>query len=522
MDSKGISENKCFTFTWIIENFSYSWHKNGEPIESPAFVLDTMSKTKWRLLVYPRGREETEVEFISFSLGRMTDSNGPEKFEMFKELSFLAEDGSVLKSNGISKNEFEKGTGWCFGEFVKNDEVFKIRKKDYLPEDVLTARCRIWDISGSVKKDGYCFARTRIVVERRSFLWNMKHFSSFTKSICQITSISDGNSFITLNFFPKNGQTNETLISIEASANDQRVKFSTLRLYLVDTSGKKSECLTEEITLDNDIKTASSTFTFSKEKLLENKDRCLLDDVLQLLCECAIANGTILEEVENISYGCHLLMQKGSLVQDDLESKKRETTSLDSTKILKENLESSFEENFLCDTKLKTKTRTFPAHKFILGARSAVFKAMFTNDMRERNCEGVNIEDLDDDTVQRMLQYIYTATVPDLQWDSACNLYTAADKYEILSLKSKCSSFLKSNLTPDNACDLLILADMHQDKDLKSVVQDYILNHRNIFNTNEWELFMERNARLAASLMHLMLKKQMYLQFHQGQRHSLT
>ncbi|GFY68314.1 TD and POZ domain-containing protein 3 [Trichonephila inaurata madagascariensis] len=157
--------------------------------------------------------------------------------------------------------------------------------------------------------------------------------------------------------------------------------------------------------------------------------------------------------------------------------------------------------------KLKTKTRTFPAHKFILGARSPVFKAMFTNDMKERNSECVNIEDLDDDTVQRMLQYMYTATVPDLQWDSACNLYTAANKYVILSLKSKCSSFLKDNLSTDNACDLLILSDMHQDEDLKSRAEEFILNDEEIFDTKEWKLFMKTNVPLAADLMYLKLKK---------------
>ncbi|GFY65737.1 hypothetical protein TNIN_94111 [Trichonephila inaurata madagascariensis] len=102
---------------------------------------------------------------------------------------------------------------------------------------------------------------------------------------------------------------------------------------------------------------------------------------------------------------------------------------------------------------------------------------------------------------------MYTATVPDLQWDSACNLYSATDKYEILSLKSMCSSFLKDNLTQDTACDLLILADMHQDEELKSTAQDYILNHRSIFNTNEWKLFMRMNALLAAELLYLMVKE---------------
>ncbi|GFR08010.1 tdpoz1 [Trichonephila clavata] len=119
---------------------------------------------------------------------------------------------------------------------------------------------------------------------------------------------------------------------------------------------------------------------------------------------------------------------------------------------------------------------------------------MFTNDMREKNSECVYIEDLDDDTVQRMLLYMYTAALPDFKWDIACDLYAATDKYEILCLKNECSSFLKDNLSQDNACDLLILTDMHQDEDLKTAVQDYILIHRSIFNTNEWKRFMKMNG----------------------------
>ncbi|GFR25285.1 tdpoz1 [Trichonephila clavata] len=132
---------------------------------------------------------------------------------------------------------------------------------------------------------------------------------------------------------------------------------------------------------------------------------------------------------------------------------------------------------------------------------------MFNNDMREKNSECVNIDDLDDGTVQTMLLYMYTATVPDFQWDSACNLYAAADKYEILSLKRECSNFLKDSLSSDNACDLLILADMHLDEDLKSSTEEFILNHRGIFNTNEWKLFMKNNAQLAAELLYLTVKE---------------
>ncbi|GFX38473.1 TD and POZ domain-containing protein 4 [Trichonephila clavipes] len=503
-----ICEEKGSTFTWVIENFTFCWQKKGERILSPPFVVDTMWKTKWRLILYPKG-SNTEGNFISFHLERQ-DSKGPENFEICFELSFLGMDGSALVSKGIFRNSFAKDGIFAENEFVKREEVFKIRRKDYLPGGVLTARCRIWNTIRKMTRDGYSLARTRIGVERRSFIWNIKLFSSFQSNMYLINSSSDGNGIITLKLFPVSRDMNETLIRVEVSVSDRTLKFLTLRLYLVDTSGNRTECLSEELAFDDNIKFAypsSFTLSFSKEKLLESKDLYLPNDVLKLYSECAYTTGNVAQEIEKISYGCPLSMQEGNLGSDDFES-----ASLDSIRTLKANLESSYEENLLCDVELKTKTRTFPAHKYVLSARSPVFKAMFTNDMRERNSECVNIEDMSDDTINRMLVYIYTAIVKDLKWESASQLYVAANRYEILSLKSKCSSFLKNNLSPNNACELLILSDMHQDEGLKSDVKEFILKSgSDIVNLNGWNLVLETNPELAQDILGLKQKVKVFL-----------
>ncbi|GFR26005.1 speckle-type POZ protein-like [Trichonephila clavata] len=462
MDGDGFSENKCFTYTWNIENFSYSWQKNGECISSPIFILDTMEKTKWRLELYPKGCLKHSNNFISFFLKRESACRGPEQIDLYFDLSFLATDYSVLTSKGPYRNSFFKGKDWGLVRFVEHEEVLKIRRKGYLPENVLTARCRIW-YDNEANNYGHYFARTRIAVERRSFVWNITQFRSFQESVCEIASASAEQSVITLKFFPSSGQNSETFIRVEVCAHDPKLKISTFRIYLMDTSGNKTKCLNDEILFYEGIRSALFTLTFSKNELMRKKNLYLLNDILQLYCECDIATGIMLDDIETISYGCPPSIEERNLTCDDLKSIKMH---LNSTRILKENLESSYRENLFCDTKLKTITGSFPAHKSILSARSPVFKAMFTHNMREKNSEYVYIEDLNDDTVQRLLQYIYTATLLDLQWDSACNLFAAADKYEILSLKSECSSFLKDNLSRDNACDLLILADRHQDKDL--------------------------------------------------------
>ncbi|GFQ79619.1 TD and POZ domain-containing protein 3 [Trichonephila clavata] len=144
---------------------------------------------------------------------------------------------------------------------------------------------------------------------------------------------------------------------------------------------------------------------------------------------------------------------------------------LKNARSLGEDFETLFTDGTLSDIKLCTETESFPAHSAVLCARSPVFKAMFSDDMKEKIKGSVDIIDLDDDTVRRMLLYMYTDSFEDLQWESAIRLYRSADKYEILSLRGKCSAFLKENLSLTNACDALVLADKHQDKYFKEAVQ---------------------------------------------------
>ncbi|GFS67675.1 hypothetical protein TNCV_4363611 [Trichonephila clavipes] len=96
------------------------------------------------------------------------------------------------------------------------------------------------------------------------------------------------------------------------------------------------------------------------------KNRHLPNDVLQLYCKCASVFGIVLKEIENISYGYPPLIQNGNLINDDLESKKM---FLDSTRILKENQESSYKKNLHCDTKVMRKTGSISAYKSLLSPR---------------------------------------------------------------------------------------------------------------------------------------------------------
>ncbi|GFY77742.1 TD and POZ domain-containing protein 1 [Trichonephila inaurata madagascariensis] len=129
---------------------------------------------------------------------------------------------------------------------------------------------------------------------------------------------------------------------------------------------------------------------------------------------------------------------------------------------------------------------------------------MFANDMKEKTLGFVDITDLDDDTVRLMLLYMYTDKLEDLPWEKAFQLYAASDKYDIASLRSKCSAILKAKLSPSNACQILNLANLHNDGVLKKTLQEYILMQgETIFISEEWKLLMNSNIHLAAETMYL-------------------
>ncbi|GIY03992.1 TD and POZ domain-containing protein 3 [Caerostris extrusa] len=359
----------------------------------------------------------------------------------------------------------------------------------------------MWRSDGKTTENGQIYARTRLGVESRSAVWNIDDFSHLEpyKVISfPIKSTTGNKELMNLDLYLTGGQKFEKVLHFKLTARDPRINMSTIQLSLLDNSGGKTECVKGEVWFNVPEKLHRQfTFQTTRNRLMAAKDVYLPNDVLSVLCECTFSTGVVVQEIEEARYD-----DKDSIPERPLAN------LADELSVLKKNLRSSFEEGFMSDVKLKAKTCSFPAHKVILSARSPVFKAMFSSDMRESMCDSVDIRDMDDETVRRMLQFMYTTDVVDLGWSSASDLYAAADRYEVLTLKEKCSSYLKANLRPSNACAALILADLHHDEGLKRLVQDFILKHSwEVMNSDEWKQMMETDLKLAAETMYLKFKE---------------
>ncbi|GBO17257.1 TD and POZ domain-containing protein 5 [Araneus ventricosus] len=176
-------------------------------------------------------------------------------------------------------------------------------------------------------------------------------------------------------------------------------------------------------------------------------------------------------------------------------------------KSVSDDLRRLYNDQILSDIRLETKSKIFHAHKNVLCAKSPVFAAMLTTNMKKKLIDCIEVEDLEDSTVKQFLLFLYTDILEDLQWESAMKLYYAADKYQVQRLKDLCTSFLITGLNRRNIGDLLILADKHQDSVLMTAVEKFIcMREKQIFCTDEWESFMETHSELAMKTMYFYLK----------------
>ena len=135
----------------------------------------------------------------------------------------------------------------------------------------------------------------------------------------------------------------------------------------------------------------------------------------------------------------------------------------------------------------------FRAHKCILAARSPVFKAMFNYKLKENSTNKIIIDDCKPEVVKAMLKYIYTAYLPDDINSIAIDLYKAAEKYSIESLKIKCREFIVENLSIKNVINVYLLAELHSDSMIrKQCIKIMHDNANTIVKTQEWLDFVQR------------------------------
>ncbi|GFS52922.1 TD and POZ domain-containing protein 3 [Trichonephila inaurata madagascariensis] len=479
------------TFFWVVENYRY-FNDSFDCLFSPNFRV---SSILWTIALHPRWDMDKNV--IRFKVHRTFDSDSLDSVAKY-DFAILAEDGLVLQ---ISEIDTMYPEDKCHDDSPKEMPITK--RAAELSRDTLRLRCRVRRTDGKEMKPATFFARTVLSMKKRNFLWDIKRFSLLIPGCkCTYTVMSPvENKELTL----KIEVNKDDKIRIFIESCEEKIFYLKFQSFITDVNGSKVDCGKGEFTSDH--KSAVCTLPFTKKCLMQNQHLYLKKDVLSLYCECSWYDKSPLKKIERIDFGI-----SSHCIGDDVcatsYSPPTKLSQFDKMLDLKEDMQCLYDEGVFSDVKIHANTQTFHAHKAILSARSPVFRAMLTNDMKEKVQASVDVLDLEDDTVRRMLLYVYTNALEDLQWESALKLFIAADKYQIISLKSKCRSFLECNLCPKNLCEGLVLSDMHGDSVLKESAQNYILSHeKDVFGSDEWKLFTKNNCALAAETMLLIWQK---------------
>ena len=140
------------------------------------------------------------------------------------------------------------------------------------------------------------------------------------------------------------------------------------------------------------------------------------------------------------------------------------------------------------DFTLKCGSRSFKVHKAILGARSAVFRAMFQSGMREAVDGEAVIEDIDEKTLMKIIIYIYSGM---FYIDEDCDILAlckAADMYQLHLLIDLITDELPAlKLKPGDLADIFIAAEMINRKKMYEFAIDQLKKKKGILKDKQFE-----------------------------------
>ncbi|KAF4325521.1 hypothetical protein BBO99_00000339 [Phytophthora kernoviae] len=136
-----------------------------------------------------------------------------------------------------------------------------------------------------------------------------------------------------------------------------------------------------------------------------------------------------------------------------------------------------------------------------LCVRCSYFRAMFTGEMQESTAREVEITDVSRSTFLSLLEYVYTDRMEVLE-SGLKDLFIAADRYGIDSLKRVCTQKLSKSISVDNAASILQAADQHNAPKLRDECFQFTL--RNFDAVSKTPLFLEMartNIELALQIL---------------------
>jgi hypothetical protein len=129
------------------------------------------------------------------------------------------------------------------------------------------------------------------------------------------------------------------------------------------------------------------------------------------------------------------------------------------------------------DVRFLVEGREVYAHRAVLCARSAHFRAMFSSEFRERAQSVVELPDVSHAAFLAALAFLYTGMARDLAPDVALDVLGLADHLGLDGLRALCASSLMHSIDAGSVCSLVAHAHRCGAAELKQACLDFLLKH---------------------------------------------
>ena len=271
-----------------------------------------------------------------------------------------------------------------------------------------------------------------------------------------------------------------------------KTKFT---LSIVNKDGAKSISEDTMHTFDDDFEFGIPRFISHEDLRNVHEDLNLLpEDVLTIHCAVTVLPVEEYETVVTSGTSRPLLSQ---VSRGDTEEQAN----------IAKCLEDSYIDGQFTDCVIICQGREFKCHKVVLAGRSPVFSAMFTHDMEESRSGRIEIKDLDVDTMDSMLSYIYSGKIGHMDGKEGM-LLAAGEKYNLPGLKVLCEAALSRHMNIDNVLDMLLVADFHKAANVKALALKFIVeNAQEIVSQDDWNKKLEKFPSILSDMFKAAIKK---------------
>ena len=181
------------------------------------------------------------------------------------------------------------------------------------------------------------------------------------------------------------------------------------------------------------------------------------------------------------------------MVEVDQEFDEKKSLSL---QVFIEDMTKLLEDPETADFILKTGGKSFHVHKAVLGARSSVFRTMFLSRMKEGVEGEAIITDVNEETLQEVLHYIYTGNLSGKDY-GIYSLCYAAHKYHLDTLMDQiCGEIKKAELKAEEVAEVFISSEMFGKEDFFNVGIDKLRRKKEMMDDAKFEEALKKYPNL--------------------------